>query len=244
MADSRLSRIETQWSMIRMANGQHHDANLAQAKLVDQYGPPIRRYLMASLRNEEAADDVFQEFSLRLVRGDFKNADSSRGKFRNFIKTTLYRLMIDHHRRKKKTDRVGLGKGSSVLHEPVATEEQQVDEFLLAWRQSLLDNAWSRLELMEKESGKPLHTILRERVEHPELSTRQLHEHLSENSPISIPAEGSFRVYLHRARRCFANILLDLVAESLVDASREVLEEELIELGLHHYCVAAIADRF
>lgn len=244
MADSRLSRIETQWSMIRMANGQHQEANLAQANLVDRYGPPIRRYLMASLRNEEAADEVFQEFSLRLVRGDFKNADSSRGKFRSFIKTTLYRLMIDHHRRKKKSDRIGLGNGSMAFNEPSAKEDLQVDEFLLAWRQSLLDNAWSRLEKMEKDSGKPLFTILRCRVDHPELSTRQLHEYLTETSPVAIPAEGSFRVYLHRARRCFANVLLDLVSESLMDSSREVLEEELIELGLHHYCVAAMADRF
>lgn len=244
MPDSRLSGIETQWSMIHNANGSNARANLAQAGVIEKYGPAIKRYLLASLRDEEAADEVFQEFSLRLVRGDFRNADSSRGKFRSFIKTTLYRLMIDHHRRKKKSSRFGLGKALNVEQELAAGSGEFVDEFLLAWRQTLLDKSWSRLEQIERNTGKPVYTILRCRVDHPELSTRQLQEYLAIHSDKVIPPLSSFRVYLHRARKKFAECLLDLVSGSLVDANRDSVEEELIELGLHHFCVPALADRF
>lgn len=235
VSDSRLSKIETQWSLVRRANTVEPGATIAQTELFERYSPAVKRYLLGSLRNKEAADEVFQEFALRICRGDFRNANFEKGRFRSMLKTSLYRLMVDFHRRNQKRRKLG----TDDQIEFVAVEEpsdSDCDDFAIAWRQTMLDQAWQRLEQLQVESGKPYFTILRGRVDHPELTTKQLHEQLDENQPIRVPAEGSFRVYLHRARRQFSKLLKEQVAMSIEDPTPENIEEELIDLGLHLFC--------
>ncbi len=81
------------WSIVRQAhNPETNDFQQAQRELLNRYGGAVRRYALAALRNEEAADDVFQEFALRFVRGDFGKANPDKGRFRSFVKTTIYHL--------------------------------------------------------------------------------------------------------------------------------------------------------
>ena len=234
MSDSRLSRIETQWSLVHKANTVEPGAANAQSELFERYSPAVKRYLLASLRNQEAADEVFQEFALRIVRGDFRNADFEKGRFRNMIKTSLYRLMVDHYRGKQKRNK--LGTTDQIDFVAANSPDSDTDEFTIAWRQTILDKAWEKLEHLQMQSTKPYFTILRARVDHPELTTKQLHEHLQESQPVQIPAEGSFRVYLHRARRKFATLLTEQVSLSIEEPTPENVEAELIDLGLHSYC--------
>ena len=97
-----LSKIATSWTMVRNANeAETESRKMAQEQLLSIYSNSIRRYLLASLKDESAADEVYQNFALKLIRGDFSKADPSLGKFRSFVKTVLYRMMMDHHRSKK-----------------------------------------------------------------------------------------------------------------------------------------------
>lgn len=239
---SRLSGTETPWSTVYQTNGDDQKDNNAQANLIERYGPVIHAYLLGTLKDEEAANEVFQKFSLRLMRGDFRNAYDSCGKFRSFIKTTLYRLMVDC--RRNRNMRFGSGDSIGVENKLAVESGENVDEFLMLWRQSLLDQSWARLQQIEEETGNPVFTILKCRVDHPEFGTWQLQEFLMATSEIIIPTLNIFRIYLHRARRKFAECLLDEVCQSFTDVNRETVEEELIELGLHHFCVPAIANRF
>ncbi len=234
MSDSHLSRIDTIWSMVHNANDARLSGNSAQAQLIDRYGRAAKRYLLASMRNEDAAAEVFQEFALRLVRGDFRNADSGKGKFRSMIKTALYRLMIDYYRLNQKQKKLGSG----IDYEDYAVVEDSEpvnDSFSLAWRESLLEETWNRLEQLEMQTGKPYFTVLRARVDQPQLTTQQLRVSLFGSGP-GVPADSAFRVLLHRSRKRFSTILLQQVIESLEDPTDEEIELELIELGLHHYC--------
>ena len=105
--DLHLSHIQTAWSMVRRAHGDHTAVQSAQQALLDRYGGAVRRYALAALRDEDAADEVFQEFALKFVRGDFEGADPERGRFRAFVKTIVYRLIVDYQRRRKKRQREG-----------------------------------------------------------------------------------------------------------------------------------------
>ena len=67
--DLHLSQIQTAWSMVRQAHGDDTAVHAAQQSLLDRYGGAVRRYALASLRDEDAADEVSQEFALRFVRG-------------------------------------------------------------------------------------------------------------------------------------------------------------------------------
>jgi RNA polymerase sigma-70 factor (ECF subfamily) len=235
--DEHLSRIDTLWSVVRRANTPE-DARAAEAQevLLDRYGGAIRRYLCACLRDRDAADEVFQEFALRFVRGDFRAADPSRGRFRAFVKTIVYRLMIDHRRRKGRD-----GRQKALGVDPEARPETDdpladTDEvFLSSWRDDLLARAWRGLYDHEEKTGSPCHSALRLRVDAPELRSPELAAMLSERLGKPVTAENA-RVLVHRARDRFAELLLDAVADSLDDPAPDAIEEELIDLRLLDYC--------
>jgi RNA polymerase sigma factor (sigma-70 family) len=244
-----LSRIQTLWSVVRRAHGGSPAAaagrptvQSAQQALLDRYGGAVRRYALAALRDEDAADEVFQEFALKFVRGDFGNADPERGRFRAFVKTVVYRLIVDHQRRGQKQRREGLLHAN--LPEPVATGEAEGDDALFcgSWRDELLARCWQRLAELEAQQGKLYHTVLKYRVDHPELRSPALAEGLSRLLGKPIEA-GAARVLLHRARESFADLLLDEVTDSLEDGSLDEVEQELIELDLLEYCRPALVKR-
>ena len=238
-----LSRIATAWTMVHRAHGDHTAVQSAQQALLDRYGGAVRRYALAALRDEDAADEVFQEFALRFVRGDFKSADPERGRFRAFVKTSVYRMIVDYQRRKKK--HVREGPMHSNLAEPVDSDEANpADEamFHASWRDDLLARCWEKLAAEETKTGKPYHTVLRYRVENPDLRSPDLAAGLSAKLGKSINA-GAVRVMIHRAREAFADLLLDEVSNSLADPTRDEVERELIELELLEYCKPALDRR-
>src|SRR5271165_1024348 len=100
-AGTNLNHISTIWSMVRKAHGVPGAANPALEALLERYSGAVYRYLLGALRDPHAADDLSQEFSLRFVRGDFRNADPQRGRFRDLVKTVLFHLIVDYQRRQK-----------------------------------------------------------------------------------------------------------------------------------------------
>jgi RNA polymerase sigma factor (sigma-70 family) len=241
--DLHISRIATAWTMVREAHGDHTAVQSAQQQLLARYGGAIRRYALSALRSEDAADEVCQEFALRFVRGDFGNANPERGRFRAFVKTVVYRLIVDFQRRNKKRNR------ESGIHSNVADAVDEAagendDELLFrsSWRDELLARCWQRLADDERASGKPYHSVLRFRVDHPDLRSPELADGLSKQLGKPINA-GAVRVLLHRARELFGELLLDEVTESLDTGSLDEAEQELIDLELHDYCRPALEKR-
>ncbi|HEX5472600.1 MAG TPA: sigma-70 family RNA polymerase sigma factor [Lacipirellulaceae bacterium] len=242
--DLHISRIVTAWSMVREAHGDHTAVQAAQQRLLDRYGGAIRRYALSALRNEDAADEVFQEFALRFVRGDFGNVDPERGRFRAFVKTVVYRLIVDYQRRAKKRGRE-TPMHSNVAEPPDDSPESKDEDdalFRSSWRDELLARCWQRLEVDERQSGKPYFSALRYRVDHPDLRSPELAAGLSEKLGKPINA-GAVRVLLHRSRELFGELLLDEVTESLAKGSLDEAEQELIDLELHDYCRPALEKR-
>jgi RNA polymerase sigma factor (sigma-70 family) len=242
--DLHISRIVTAWSMVREAHGDHTAVQSAQQRLLDRYGGAIRRYALSALRDEDAADEVFQEFALRFVRGDFGNVDPERGRFRAFVKTVVYRLIVDYQRRAKKRGRETPMHSNVAEPETDAPESKDEDDalFRTSWRDELLARCWQRLEDDERQSGKPYHSVLRYRVDHPDLRSPELAAGLSEKLGKPINA-GAVRVILHRSRELFGELLLDEVTESLANGSLDEAEQELIDLELHDYCRPALEKR-
>jgi len=241
--DLRLSRIETLWSVVRRANdGSVEKAKQAQQTLLDRYGGAIRRYLLGSLRNEDAADEVFQEFSLKLVSGAFQKAHASHGRFRSFLKTTLFHLIIDYQRRGKRNAT------RELMHETPDRpfcEDRLAEEdraWTRSWREELLAKGWSALAKTEKSTGTPYYTVLRFRSEHPEMRSQEIADQLDGKVAKKL-GSSSVRVLIHRARELLAEEVLDLVLDSIDNASLDECEEELIDLDLLEYCRSALQRR-
>jgi RNA polymerase sigma-70 factor (ECF subfamily) len=245
-SDEHLSQIQTLWSVVRRAHGDRvSQIRQAQESLLDRYGGAARRYLLGSLRDEDAAADVYQDFVLRFVRGDFHTADPEKGKFRSFLKTVLYRMIVDCQRARKRNPTPQLPDDRI---EPVAAADSHAAShdddaaFTQSWREELLARTWKALEAEQQASGKPVYAVLRYRVDHSELRSPELAEGLSQELNREITA-ANVRVMLHRARERFGDLLLDQVAQSLEHSGRDELEEELIELELLEYCRPALEGR-
>ncbi len=240
--DPHLSRLQTLWSQVLEAHDEQADARqAAREALLRRYAGAVRRYLLTALRDPHAADDLAQEFALRFLRGDFRRADPERGRFRDYVKTAVLNLIADHHRRGR--NRPGalpaddLGPADS--EEPGDRGDSQ---FRASWRDELLDRAWEALAQLERETGRPLHTVLKFRATNPKLGSVEMAEQVGKQLGKPVTAAG-VRQTLHRARERFADLLLAAVADSLEHPTADRLEEELGELGLLEYCRPALDRR-
>jgi RNA polymerase sigma factor (sigma-70 family) len=239
----RLGEISTLWGLIAEAAGSSPAAvSAAQQALLERYGGAVRRYLLGALRDPEAADELFQDFALRFVRGDFfHKASPQRGRFRHFVKTSLFNLVVDYQRRQRRRRR----STGPMLDEPAVDPPSQTDSeqnFLASWREQLLDRTWLALSELERQTGSPHYTVLRFRAEQPLLSSAEMAEQLSARLGKVYTVDG-IRQALHRARERFAGLLVEEVVQSLENASTDRLEEELSDLGLLTVCRGALQRR-
>ena len=91
----------------------------------------------SAVRDRHAADDLTQEFGLRLVRGDFHQADPRRGHFRNYVKTVLVHLVSNY--RKQQQKRTQPLADASPQWANLATCDPEFDrQFQESWRDELL----------------------------------------------------------------------------------------------------------
>jgi RNA polymerase sigma-70 factor (ECF subfamily) len=245
--DLRLSRIDTLWSVVRQANeSDAANARRAQEELLERYGGAVRRYLLGSLRNEDAADEVFQEFSLKLVTGAFQKADANFGRFRSFLKTTLFHLIVDYQRRGKRNaaqQLVGDAPDRPLPEDRLAEEDAA---WTKSWRDELLVKGWKALAKVEEDTGTPYYAVLHYRSEHPDDRSQDIASALNaaNDGKLKKPlTSASVRVLMHRARELLADQVLDLVHESLDNASLDECEQELIDLNLLEYCRPALERR-
>jgi RNA polymerase sigma-70 factor (ECF subfamily) len=231
----QLSQLSTEWTLVFQAHqGSPEQVASAQVELMGRYAGAVHRYLLAALRDPEAASDLDQEFALRFLRGDFHRADPSRGRFRDFVRRALRNLMIDYRRRRSARPRP-LGDDLPEPVDPRADDRDFDRRFLTSWRSELMARAWQSLARLEKETGQPYHTVLTLRVEHPELHSKELAERLSEILGRTINP-GGLRMALQRSRTRFVEFLLEEVAATLQAPTSKELEEELSDLKLLEYC--------
>jgi RNA polymerase sigma-70 factor (ECF subfamily) len=260
-ANRVLSCISTSWSEVYRAHqGQGDEVATAQRRLLLRYYQPIFRYLRAIVRDADAAEELTHEFVVRFLRGDFRQADPSRGRFRDLVKQALRHLAIDYWRRK----RVEKERAPVPLRDdwPAAPAEAdwrrcppprrpaafrvegdtaEADRaFLRGWRVELLSQAWRALARFQEQTCCSYHTVLRLRADRPEVSCVELARLAGarRGRPFS---EAAVRQVLRRAREKFADLLVAEVARTLATSDADTIEQELIELDLLSYCRGPVA---
>jgi RNA polymerase sigma-70 factor (ECF subfamily) len=214
----------------------------AQRRLLLRYYGAVYRYLLGTVGDPAAAEELTHDFAVRFLRGDFKRADPQRGRFRDFLKTALRHLAVDHWRRQGGAPAALPAEGA----EPAcagATPGTDLDQpFLEKWREELLARTWEALARVQEETGQLYHTVLRCKTEHPEARSARLAEQVGGLAGREFTVDG-IRQLLHRARKRYAELLVEEVARSLETAGPEEVEQELIELGLLDYCRSALRGR-
>jgi RNA polymerase sigma-70 factor (ECF subfamily) len=234
----RLSQIATPWTDLDQAHaGTLPALDAARRRLLLRYSPAVYSYLIGAVRDPDIADDLFQEFALRLMRGAFRWADPRRGRFRDFLKTALSHLVTDHYRRQGRDPLPYRGCPDPAADRSPLTEAEE--RFAEEWRAQLIDRTFAALEAFEKRTGQPLHTLLDFRVDNPDLAGADLARQLSGRLGRELSATWVYK-HLHRARQKFADLLVAEVARTLDCPGAEEVGQELAELGLLRWCQPAL----
>ena len=240
--DKRLTAMLTPAGDLRLAQHAEGTARLgAQTRVIQYYQRAVYKYLLALLRDTDKADDVFQDFALRFVRGDFKTWQADRGRFRDYLKTALRNLAMDRFRKEQQGKVQPLVEGV----EPPAADLPHAEAervFEQSWSEVALHRAWEALRRHEQEHDQPVHTVLRCKAEQPTLRSHQVAEVLT--GQLARPITAAWvRKWLAVARDKFAELLLVEVEKSLPEPSLDELEREVAELGLLEYCRKALEQR-
>ncbi len=231
----QLADISTMWTVLEQATGQAEgDIAAAQQLILKRYRPAIYAYLRSAVHDESAAADLTQEFSLALVRGDFRKIDRSKGRFRGYVKSVLFH-MVSKYRKEQQRLPQPLAPDSPQFERATDFSGQLDIEFDEAWRGQLLSRAWNSLE-----QAQPVYfLVLQYAATNRQASSKEMAPILSKQTGRKMTPE-SIRQTLRRARLLFAELLVHDVACSLKEPDLETLTSEIADLRLLKDCQEAL----
>jgi RNA polymerase sigma-70 factor (ECF subfamily) len=225
MEEERLTEIPTNWTTISSAHTPGPKSQAAMEQLVNRYHDAVTRYIHLKVRDKHLADEVLQEFWTKLLTGKLAGADKSKGRFRDYLRTVLHRLIIDHFRTRKLQP---LPPGD------LLDSSRPDEDFDRVWREAVINRVWSRLETYQAVTPKNRYaTVLQLRRDYPQASIDEIAEKLSEITRTQVRPEA-FRKNLQRARAKFIELLVQELRETIHPTSSEDIEAEIFDLGLGH----------
>jgi RNA polymerase sigma-70 factor (ECF subfamily) len=229
----------TEWSLILSA-ADHASPRFRQslAELCQKYWYPLYAFVRRQGNAPAEAEDLTQEFFLRLVEKDYlEAAGPEKGKFRTFMLVCLRRFLANEHDRKVAQKRGGQSRlvsidlasaESSYQLEPVeSTTPEHI--FERRWALALLDCVVQRLQGEYAAAGKqPLFNELKVFLVMEDAPSS--YADLSRRMQLS---EGALKVAVHRLRKRYGQLLSVEVTRTLDGHSsvRDEINELIAALG-------------
>ncbi len=230
-----LGDMSTHWSDVIAAHSPEAPEAIraAQSRLLARYQRPIRRYVYSAIRDDQAVDDLYQNFAIRFVKGDFRKVDPGKGRFRDYLKTALFNLVRDYYKERKRFP----GPLPEDCPEPGFDDPPSAADdaqFLYYWREGLLKRAFDALREEQSLSRRPVHALLEYFVNNPKARAADAALYFGTRSGKTI-SEDQIRKWRMLARQKLRELVVREVERSLDHPSLEAVEEELAELGLVEY---------
>jgi RNA polymerase sigma factor (sigma-70 family) len=218
----------THWSLVASAGGSRSpEARRSLAILCENYWFPLYAFVRRSGHSAEDAQDLTQEFFLRLLDKHFlAAADRTKGRFRTFLLTAVKRFLANEYDRARAQKRGGGQPVVSLdrlearyLAEPADTLTPE-RIFQQQWAVSLLDQVLARLQ-SEMTAGDKAALF------------EALKGHLTGSETVGYAAtaarlgmtEGAVKVAAHRLRQRYRELLREEIAQTV--ASPGEIEEEI-----------------
>ena len=234
--DSKLERLParkdrfatTHWSMVVSAGDRRSpEVNRSLAILCENYWFPLYAFVRRAGHSAEDAQDLTQEFFVRLLDKQFlAAADRNKGRFRTFLLTAVKRFLANEYDRIQAKKRGG---GQTILsleclearycQEPADTLTPE-RIFEQQWALTLLNQVLARLQAEMTADGK---TALFD----------ALKDHLTGSQAVGYATtaarlgmtEGAVKVAAHRLRQRYRELLREEIAQTV--ASPDEIEEEV-----------------
>ena len=219
----------TRWTMVVAAGDpQRKEARSALVSLCETYWYPLYAYLRRRGYPPDQAQDLTQEFFIRLLEGRFLDrADPEKGRFRSFLLVSLKFFVADEEDRLRALKR---GRGMLVPMELSSGEERYQREpahgetperiFERRWALSMLDRVVEKLRKEFTLHGRPEHfdrlkVFLLGQSDAPYTA-------LAREMNMS---EGALKVAIHRLRKRYRDLFRLEIADTVADPSE--VESEL-----------------
>lgn len=222
----------TSWSLVA---GIKSTDPAARAKALEslgrRYWKPVYCYIVAKWsRNREDSKDMAQAFFVSLLeRETLQRYESSRGKFRTYLKIILKGFSANYSDAEKALKRGGGAKiGSldvvgSVLEDRRGTDPDR--QFDLDWKAGIVESALERVRIWGRTEGRQIRLDVFEQYDLVDAQARPTYTELAKRLAIK---ESDVRNYLFEVRERLYQEVRSELRETVSNA--EELEEEFTEL--------------
>jgi RNA polymerase sigma factor (sigma-70 family) len=224
----------TRWTLVVAAgSSDRSDARSALSTLCDHYWYPLYAYLRRRGHPPEQAQDLTQEFFVRVLEGRYLDrADPVKGRFRSFMLTSLKFFVADEQDRQRAQKRGGgallslqFASGEDRYQREPAHDETPERIFERRWALSLLDLVVEKLRAEFVHHGRPDHfeklkVFLLGQTDAPYATlAREMNT-----------SEGALKVAVHRLRKRYRELFRQEIADTVADAAE--VESELKYLAV------------
>ncbi|MGA2077897.1 MAG: sigma-70 family RNA polymerase sigma factor [Terriglobia bacterium] len=211
----------TRWTLVVSAGDPNRkEARSALAYLCENYWYPLYAYLRRRGYPVDQAQDLTQEFFMRLLEGRYLDrADQEKGRFRSFLLTSLKFFVADEEDRQRARKRGGgtvmpleFSSGEQRYQREPAHDETPERIFERRWALSVLDRVVERLRNEFAHHGRP------ERFERlkvfllgqPDTPYAALAREMN-------TSEGALKVAIHRLRKRYRELFRQEIADTVAD---------------------------
>jgi RNA polymerase sigma-70 factor (ECF subfamily) len=219
----------TRWTLVVAAGDpQRKEARSALVFLCENYWYPLYAYLRRRGYPADQAQDLTQEFFIRLLEGRYLDrADPEKGRFRSFLLTSLKFFVADEEDRHRARKRGGgmvvpleFSSGEDRYQREPAHDETPERIFERRWALSMLDRVVERLRNEFVHHGRAEHF---ERLKMFLLG--QSDAPYAELAREMNTSEGALKVAIHRLRKRYRDLFRQEIADTVADPAE--VESEL-----------------
>lgn len=191
------------------------------AGFVLRYLAPMRRQLASLLGSAEQADEGLKMIIAHLVSTGF--GDEKHYRLRDFLLRSIRSAT------RKRLKEIPESKRPEIDFDQLQSDSR---DWLRYWREGLLERAWRALERIEHADPKrPLYSVLQCATANPQATPGMLVIQLATDMGINVD-EQTTETLLSEARKVFAQLVADEVADTLEKPDSNAVTKEIKSLGL------------